>query len=100
MSLFQRFDGYDILSSLLNIFSISQISLNYLHIIDLKMGRICSMEFGLLLPLNYFTIQRRLCINFSSFLYLCGVDFESCYKFFPTKFSFVVFQGSFHNINL
>lgn len=99
MSLFQRFDGYDISSSLVNVFFIlRRASLKQLHVIDLKMGRICSMEFGLTLPLNYLNIQRRLNINIISFAYLCGVDFESYYKYFCTKYSFVVFQGLFHNI--
>lgn len=100
MSLFKRLDGYDILMSLLNMFLLFNFSLKYLHIIDIKMGRICAMELGLICPLNYSIIQRRLTLNIVSFVYLCGIEFESYYKSFFTKDSFVVFQGFFYTMNL
>lgn len=86
--------------SLLNMFLLFNFSLKYLHIIDIKMGRICAMELGLICPLNNMIIQRRLNLNMVSFVYLCGIEFESYYKSFFNKNSFVVFQGFFYNMNL
>lgn len=81
-------------------FLLFDFSLKYLHIIDIKMGRICAMELGLICPLNNTVIQRRLALNMASFVYLCGIEFESYYKSFFNKASFVVFQGFFYNMNL
>lgn len=94
LSVFKRFDGRDLLSSLLLLLNLFNLSLQFFHIINIKMGRISAMEFGL----SFSSIQRYCSSLMSSFVYSCGVDSA----FFPyvilNKNSFIVFQGFFSTI--
>jgi len=98
-SVFKRFDGFDLLSALLQFFMVFKLSFSFLHIISLKMGRICAFEVGLPSSLSMQRFKGYFYNLVPSLIYLCGVDYSLIPMYFSQLFqgSYIIFQGSFVN---
>jgi len=98
-AVFRRLDGFDLLSALLQFVTNARLSFSFLHIISLKMGRICASELALVTPLSIGWLKVRYDKLISSCIYLCGVDYSLLTMPFSQLFrvSYVIFQGSFAN---
>jgi len=89
MSMFNRIDSEDLFYSLIR-FLQSFVSLDYLHVLSLHLGRISCVEMGLMsvfANIDYFYFRK------VSLYYLCGVDLE----FFNFSSNYCIFQGFFAN---
>jgi len=94
MSLFSREDCMGLFMNLIQFYINRNLPLQYLHVINIKLGRISLAEIGLI---NINSIANIKLIQQSTFFYLCGVDLEFFNLLIFDTTSFFVYQGFFSN---
>lgn len=95
MSFLNRFDSNSLFRGLFLFFRNLSLSIDNLHIVSTFMGRISAMEVGLVETKNSFSCLLSNDVSLNSFVYFCGVDFDSLDLNVLSSSNFIVSQSSF-----